>query len=230
MMARVEPHEKFEGVYWIELEGRRYLATENLAPGHDVYGEQLVWEGGREYRVWSHYRSKLAASIYKGISNIFIRRGSRVLYLGSASGTTASHVSDIVGSEGVVYGVDFSPRVMSQFIRNVCEKRPNVIPILADATNPSTYNSIVGLVDVIYSDVAQPEQAKLVAENARLMLVSGGGALIAVKARSIDSVENPSEVIRSEVRKLEGYGFKILETVDLTPYEKDHVMVASVYG
>ncbi len=229
MRRRVEAHERFEGVYWVEYEGKRYLATENLTPGYDVYGEPLIREGGREYRLWSHYRSKLAAAIMKNIQTTFLKRGSRVLYLGSATGTTVSHVSDIIGPEGIVYGVDFSPKVMQQFIRNVCERRPNVIPILADATNPTKYSSIVGRVEILYCDVAQPEQAKLAAENARLSLSRGGGALIAVKARSIDSVEDPKQVIEREVKLLQTLGLRVLEMVNLEPYERDHVMVAAVY-
>lgn len=230
MREHVEPHERFEGVYWVDVGGRRNLATENLTPGYDVYGEKLVREGQREFRLWSHHRSKLAAAIVKEVPEIFIRRGVRVLYLGSATGTTVSHVSDIVKAEGIIYGVDFSPKVMQQFIVNVCERRSNVVPILADANNPSGYRSIVGKVDVLYCDVAQPEQARIVAENARLMLVDGGGVLMAVKARSIDSVENPAEVIRREVGVLEKYGFKVIASVDLEPYERDHVMVAATYG
>lgn len=214
----------------MEVEGKRHLATENLTPSHMVYGERLVREGSREFRLWSHHRSKLAAAIIKGIPEIFIGRASRVLYLGSATGTTASHVSDIVGIEGMVYGVDFSPKVMQQFIRNVCERRRNVVPILADANNPAKYVGIVGAVDVLYCDVAQPEQAKIVAENARLMLTRGGGALVAVKARSIDSVEDPARVIEREVDVLKGYGFRVMASVDLEPFERDHVMVAAVYG
>jgi rRNA 2'-O-methyltransferase fibrillarin len=38
-----------------------------------------------------------AAAIIGGISDIFMKPGSRVLYLGGASGTTVSHVSDLVG-------------------------------------------------------------------------------------------------------------------------------------
>jgi fibrillarin-like rRNA methylase len=228
-MNRVEAHERFEGVYWLEYEGKRYLATENLTPGYDVYGEPIIRDGKREYRLWSHHRSKLAAAIMKGISTIFLRRGARVLYLGSATGTTVSHVSDIIGPKGIVYGVDFSPKVMQQFIRNVCERRSNVIPILADANIPIMYSSMVGRVEILYCDVAQPEQAKLVAENARLMLSNGGGVLVAVKARSIDSVDDPRQVIEREVKRLELFGFKVLESVSLDPYERDHVMVAAVY-
>lgn len=50
-----------------------------------------------EYRAWNPFRSKLAAAILGGIDQIHIKPGAKVLYLGAASGTTVSHVSDIVG-------------------------------------------------------------------------------------------------------------------------------------
>ncbi len=50
-----------------------------------------------EYRVWNPFRSKLAAAILGGVDQIYMPPGSKVLYLGAASGTTVSHVSDIVG-------------------------------------------------------------------------------------------------------------------------------------
>ena len=227
-MVEVKPHEKFEGVYWI-IDAEKILATKNLAPGVQVYGERLFRVGGIEYRAWIPYRSKLAAAILKGIKEIFIRPGSKVLYLGTATGTTSSHVSDIIGESGILYGVEFASRVMIQFKRNVADRRPNVIPIFADARKPSTYAGVVGEVDVIYCDVAQPEQAKLFSDSARLMLRRGGPGLIAVKARSIDSVEEPETVYRREIETLEKNGLKPLEVVDLEPYEKDHVMVVVEY-
>lgn len=54
-------------------------------------------EGKVEYRVWNPFRSKLAAAIVGGVDKIYIKPGAKVLYLGAASGTTVSHVSDIVG-------------------------------------------------------------------------------------------------------------------------------------
>lgn len=42
-------------------------------------------------------RSKLAAAILGGVDKIHMQPGSKVLYLGAASGTSVSHVSDIVG-------------------------------------------------------------------------------------------------------------------------------------
>jgi len=229
LTVKVEPHPSFEGVYLIkDAEGIK-LATVNLAPGFSVYGEALVKHGGEEYRVWNPFRSKLAAAILKGIKQIFLKRGVRVLYLGAASGTTLSHVSDIVGPSGMVYGVDFSPKVIQQLLRNVVEKRKNTVPILEDASKPEKYAKIVGVVDMLYVDVAQPAQAAIAAANARLMLRKGGGLLLAVKARSIDSVEDPQVVVKREIKALSQSGFEILESLELEPYDKDHVMVAASY-
>lgn len=63
-----------------------------------------------EYRTWNPFRSKIAAAIVGGIENIYITPGCKVLYLGAASGTTVSHVADLVGPEGAVYAVEFSKR------------------------------------------------------------------------------------------------------------------------
>ena len=58
-------------------------------------------EGKVEYRVWNPFRSKLAAAILGGIDQIHIKPAAKVLYLGAASGTTVSHVADIVGPVSV---------------------------------------------------------------------------------------------------------------------------------
>ena len=77
------------------------LATKNRVVGESVYGEKRVsvdTDGTSvEYRVWNPFRSKLAASIVGGLENIHIAPGSKLLYLGAASGTTVSHCSDLVG-------------------------------------------------------------------------------------------------------------------------------------
>jgi hypothetical protein len=91
------------------------LVTRNMAPGESVYGEKRVsveQEAGEkiEYRVWNPFRSKLAAAVLAGVDNIHIKPGAKVLYLGAASGTSVSHVSDVVGPEGSVYAVEFSHR------------------------------------------------------------------------------------------------------------------------
>lgn len=77
------------------------LATKNMVVGESVYGEKRVSveDGGSsvEYRVWNPFRSKLAASMMGGLDSIHIKPGTKLLYLGAASGTTVSHCSDLVG-------------------------------------------------------------------------------------------------------------------------------------
>lgn len=224
----VYPHEEFEGVYWVEFEnGSKKLATRNLAPGRKVYGEQLIQFKGKEYRIWNPYRSKLAAAILKNLSVMPIKPGMKVLYLGSATGTTASHVSDIVGENGVVYCVEFSPRVMREFIEKCTLYRKNMIPILADARLPSLYRLYVDEVDAIYADVAQPFQSKIVADNGDVFLKNGGWALQAIKAMSIDVTKEPSETYRREINHLKERGYEILDVVHLEPYDVAHAFVAA---
>jgi len=210
--------------YWLSEGTRRTLGTRSLAHGTRVYGERLVAYGNAEYRVWDPTRSKLAAAIMKGLKEVPIKEGSNVLYLGSASGTTASHVSDIVGRTGNVYCVEFAPRSMRDLV-GVCEKRPNMLPILADARQPQTYAGKVERVDVMYQDVAQPDQAHILVENAKLFLKKGKHALIAIKSQSIDVTKKPAEVYDVALKELQSC-FEVVEKVELSPYELDHMFVS----
>jgi fibrillarin-like pre-rRNA processing protein len=226
LRANVRPHDRFKGVFWTTLEdGSVRLATRNLAPNISVYGEYLVQDGDEEYRTWDPYRSKLAAAILKNIHSLPIESGKIVLYLGSASGTTASHVSDILGEQGRVYCVEFAQRSMRELIDTLCQYRSNVYPILSDARLPEKYKPLVSIVDVIYSDVAQPEQARILADNADLFLKPKGSALIAIKSRSVDVTMDPSDVFRQEIEILRKRNFAVAQTVRLEPYEKDHALV-----
>lgn len=226
MAAKVRKHDRFEGIYWVSLEdGSARLATRNLAPAITVYGETLVRENHIEYRTWDAYRSKLAAAILRNLGTLPVRPGTSVLYLGSASGTTASHVSDIVENHGRVYCVDFAQRSMRELIDTLCGHRSNVYPILADARIPEKYKTLVSTVDVIYSDVAQPEQARILADNADLFLRPKGTALVAIKSRSVDVTMEPTDVYKQETEILRRRDFDIMQTVRLDPYERDHALV-----
>jgi fibrillarin-like pre-rRNA processing protein len=225
----VEPHDKFKGVFLaVGDDGVKRLATRNITPGFQVYGEKLVTYDGKEYRLWEPYRSKLAASILKRIEEMPIGEGDKILYLGAASGTTASHVADIVGRDGIVFCVEFSPRVTRELVR-VCETKKNMIPILADARFPEKYRMLVEQVDTIYSDVAQPEQAKLLADNSEMFLKSDGYTMLAIKAQSIDVTKEPSEVFKEETQVLTKRGFEIVQVVNLEPFDKAHAMVLAKF-
>ena len=229
-MVEVKPHPEFPEIYWAILEdGTKRLATRNLTPGRTVYGERLITFKGIEYRIWDPYRSKLAAAILKGIKAVPIKPGNKVLYLGAASGTTASHVSDIVGENGHVYCVEFSARAIRELVNNVCAYRPNMSPILEDARLPERYSMLVEKADNIYCDIAQPEQAKILADNADLYLKRGGEIMLAIKAQSIDVTKEPSEVYKREIETLKTRNFKIKEVIHLEPYDKAHAMIVAEF-
>ena len=185
----------------------------------------LIKSGEAEYRTWDPYRSKLAAGILKNLRNLPIVRAKSILYLGSASGTTASHVSDIVEEQGRVYCVEFAQRSMRDLIDALCAHRSNVYPILADARLPERYKALVASVDLVYSDVAQPEQAKILADNADLFLRPEGSALMAIKSRSVDVTMEPVDVYKQEIEVLRKRHFKLVQTVRLEPYDRDHALV-----
>jgi len=226
VVVHVKPHSRFPGIFWVTLEdGSRKLGTKNLAAGHSVYGERLVKFNGDEYRLWDPYRSKFAAAILKGLETVPIQPNHKVLYLGAASGTTASHVSDIVGEDGHVYCVEFASRSLRDLVNNVCVFRYNMSPILADARLPETYSRMVERVDSIYCDVAQPEQARVLADNADMFLADDGWVMLAIKAQSIDVTKEPAVVFKNEISVLEARRFRIKEVVGLEPYDKAHAMV-----
>lgn len=229
MTVRVKPHPRFPGIYQATLDdGAQRLATENLSPGRNVYGERLVRYEGAEYRVWDAFRSKLAAAILKGLKTVPIKPNHSVLYLGAASGTTPSHVSDIIGDKGHIYCVEFASRSIRDLVDNVCAYRSNMSPILEDARLPEKYAMFIrGKVDDIYCDIAQPEQAKVLADNADAFLKSSGWIMLAVKAQSIDVTKEPSEIYKHEVKVLEKRDFRIEDVVHLEPYDKAHAMIVA---
>jgi len=209
----IEPH-RHAGVF-VARGKEDMLVTKNLTPGESVYNEKRIsvqnaseevnGEGATatttEYRVWNPFRSKLAAGILGGMEDIYMKPGSKVLYLGAASGTSVSHVSDIVGPTGVVYAVEFSHRSGRDLV-NMATHRTNVVPIVEDARYPMRYRMLVPMVDCIFADVAQSDQARIVALNAHNFLKVGGGVVISIKANCIDSTAAPEAVFAREVVKL----------------------------
>ncbi len=221
----VDRYKSFKEIYNVIFpDNSRKIATRNLTPGLKVYGEELISVKNIEYRLWDPTRSKLAAALVKGLKFNPIVPGCKVLYLGAASGTTPSHVSDILGAKGFLFCIEFSPRSTRDLVF-LCEKRENMVPILDDARYPKNYEFLVDKVDVVYCDVAQPDQAKIIADNGHVFLKRGGYLLLAIKARSISSTKNPSVVYKQQMEILEEEGYEILEAIDLHPLEKDHAMI-----
>lgn len=203
--------------------------TRNMVPGESVYGEkrmEVVDDAGEkiEYRTWNPFRSKLGATILGGVKHMPIKPGSKVLYLGAANGTTVSHVSDMVGPDGMVYAVEFSHR-SGRDLTNMAKKRPNIVPIVEDARTPLKYRMLVGMVDVIFADVAQPDQSRIVALNAHHFLKNDGWFIISIKANCVDSTAQPEVVYAAEVQVLREQECKPKEQLTLEPYHRDHAVV-----
>ena len=213
-------------IFWFQVEGERKLATENLVPGNQVYNEKLLNVKGVEYRIWNPFRSKLAASIMNGLKDFPFNKKSDVLYLGVSTGTTISHISDIIGQSGTIFGIEHASRVARDFLDRVASHRKNIVPIIQDARKPEEFFSVYKKVDTVYVDIAQPDQTDIAIENCKLYLKSGGYLFLIIKTRSIDVTKDPKRVIKNEIKKLESL-FEIKQTIDLQPYDKDHAMVVA---
>ncbi|HJJ34880.1 MAG TPA: fibrillarin-like rRNA/tRNA 2'-O-methyltransferase, partial [Methanocorpusculum sp.] len=143
-----------------------------------------------------------------------------VLYLGAANGTTVSHVADYVES---VYAVEFAPRPMEDLLA-VAKKRKNIVPIYADATRPVRYAALLEPADLLYQDVAQPDQAGIAVKH--LPFVKSGGRLILMlKTRSVDIRKSADEVFADTCEELTAGGYLVEKSVWLDPYHKDHAAI-----
>ncbi len=175
-----------------------------------------------EYRTWNPHQSKLAAIIINDPKTTFLKKGLNCLYLGAASGTTVSHLSDVI-TGGVVYAVEFAERSMRQFIQNTAE-RENIIPILGDARYPVEFaKGIFTEADIIYQDVAQPNQAEIAVRNCQYYLKEQGLLILLIKSQSIDSVKRSKKVYSQEKKVLEEGGLQILESINIHNYAANHL-------
>ena len=200
----------------------RQLLTINQKPGRKLFTEQLISAGGSEYRVWDPNRSKPAAAVAKGLKEFPLKNGTKVLYLGIASGQTSSYFSDIIGPGGIIYGVEISERCFRELLP-AAKALGNIVPILADARKPETYGWIEH-VDVIMEDVATNDQSEIMIRNADRFLKPGGYAMMVIKSRSMDVTREPKDIYREELAKLSKH-FKIIQSLELDPFERDHLFI-----
>lgn len=239
------------------------LVTRNLVPGDSVYGEKRISiDGGEEgqkieYRVWNPFRSKLAAGILGGVGDIYIVPGAKVLYLGAASGTSVSHVADVVGPVSQVHFTIVRTAMLISNLRKVLctlwnsqidlavislawqrreqmsfvcspdfrEKRlllTNFLAIIEDARYPQKYRMLLSMVDVIFADVAQPDQARIVGINAHHFLKNDGHVVISIKANCIDSTAPAAAVFASERTKMQAENLDPVEQLTLEVKPRFH--------
>lgn len=217
-----------DAISYVTVNGKSHIATINLLKGITLYGEKLISRNGSEYRTWDPFRSKLAAAYINGLEFDFFNV-KNILYLGASTGTTVSHLSDIIGYSGKVFAVESSTRVARELISNVSSKRTNVIPIIEDARKPRSYFSIYDKMDLVYCDIAQPDQTTIAIDNCKIYLKEGKPMLLVIKTRSIDVTMSPKNVISQEIKKLESHSFEIKQKIDLAPFDKDHAMIKATF-
>lgn len=203
--------------------GGEALWTEALGEPPDVYGERVAAFGDRILRRWEAGRSKLAAALLRGYEGPIPAPSERWLYLGAASGTTASHVADLVGGEGTVYAVEKSLRPTVRLLR-LAERYPNLLPILADARRPDEYAGDVSLCDGLYVDIAQADQVEIALANARRFLRRDGTVLIALKTASMGREKDPAGHLAAARARLEEV-LDLERPVPLDPFHRRHYLI-----
>ena len=232
-------------IFWIKLNNSLTLATKNLVKGNQCYNERLVQLNGEEYRIWKHYRSKLAAGIIHGLEILPIIEKSRILYLGASQGITVSHVSDMIGTEGIIYAVEHSHETAKKLQEEVTSKRKNIKPIIMDAAKPSQYQIIDRKVDVVYVDLDQPNEMEIAILNCKMYLQVGGYLLLMVKTRLVDQYQGKKFIINDKselVNTIEEINtkkyttmdslkvnFEILQQINLDDYFKEYSMIVAKY-
>ncbi len=186
-----------------------------------VYGERIIEEEGNIFRQWNPFKSKYCAALQNGLKENIFKKGSTILYLGSAEGTTVSHVSDIVGDEGIIFCVDLSDIAM-QKLASLAEKRENIFPILSDAQKIENYKEDIEKVDTIFQDISQRNQTEIFIKNS-IFLKNGSYGALSLKTKSI-SQDKKEDTLAKEKDKLKDV-FSIEQIISLEPFEKSHYLI-----
>ena len=199
----------------------KIFLTKNLTPGKKASQERLFFDKNNEYREWSPKTSKIAAALRNKLSNLHLKEGDIILYLGASSGTTVSHISDIIGTQGLLFAVEISPTMMRELFF-LCETRKYIALILADANQPQTYANKIIPVDWLYQDISQRNQTEIFIKNLSF-LKKNGHAILALKARSVNVAKDPQKIFEETKQELQKH-VEVLETITLEPYQKDHCL------
>ena len=234
-----------DSISWIRINDSLKLTTKNLIRGNKFYNEKIVFSNNQEYRVWEPYKSKLGAAILNGLEILPIIEKSRILYLGVSQGITASHVSDMIGPEGIIYAVEHSHETAKKLQEEVTSKRKNIKPIIMDAAKPSQYQIIDRKVDVVYVDLDQPNEMEIAMLNCKMYLQVGGYLLLMVKTRLVDQYEGKKFIINEKyslVNTIEEknrqkhtekvdlkVNFEILQQINLADFFKEYSMIVAKY-
>ena len=195
--------------------------------------ERRKREGRIEWRRWDHTRSKVAAALMRtnsDPSSLLPQTSSTCLYLGASTGTTVSHIHDIVcGSQnhhnGQVVAVEISPRMVRD-LASLSEFRIGLVPVLGDARKPLEIAPFIReKADWMHQDLSIADQAETFVRMATVFLKTGGVGLLSLKAASERSVDGDDQ---SRFDKAEGIlldsTLDLKERIDLSGLEEKHVV------
>jgi fibrillarin-like rRNA methylase len=224
---RFQPTPESPRLVVLQAADRTELWTETVGREPPVYGERWTESDGRPYRSFEPARSKISAAIVKGWREPLPAPGEVWLYLGAASGTTASHVADLVGPTGRVYAVERSLRPFSRLLA-LAERWPNLLPILGDARDPTAYAGLVPPVQGVYADIAQADQVEILKVNATLLLEGESGRmLLALKTASMGRDSSAPEHVHRAEEALKDL-FDLEPSVRLDPFHRGHYLLGGV--
>ncbi|MBI19292.1 MAG: fibrillin [Euryarchaeota archaeon] len=213
--------------------GSREVWTRNADSGKSVYGETRRDFSGEEWRRWSANRSKICAGLLCARENpdgLIPNSGDDILYLGAGHGTTISHLHDVIcGPENIhsgrIVGVDIAPRCLRD-LTFLAKSRKGIIPVLGDARKYAEWQIYVpNKVNWIFQDVAQSAQVDIFLGACQKFLNHGGTALLSLKAASERWTKEGEKALFDSVgEKIANSGLEIVEAVDISRYEENHVL------
>ena len=156
--------------------------------------------------------------------------GDTILYLGAGHGTTISHLHDMIcgmnnNARGRIIGVDIAPRCLRD-LTFLANPRPGLIPVLGDARKYSEWQVYLpNKVDWIFQDVAQSAQVDIFLGACDKFLNKGGTALLSLKAASERWTKEGEKALFQQVEaKIKDSGFEIVEAIDISRFEENHVL------
>ena len=216
----------------VRREGRT-LWSRNSTRGKSVGGERRKRDGKIEWRRWDPFRSKVAAALLltsQKASELLPSPGDTCLYLGASSGTTVSHIHDMVcGSNnhhnGQIIAVEISPRMMRD-LSSLAEDRSGLIPILNDAREARSYAPVMReKAHWIHQDLSIADQAENFISIATSTLKNGGIGLLSLKAASERQFEGDDQRRFSRAEKLiEESELELIEMIDISQYQEQHMV------
>ncbi len=217
----IQPITRFPNLFK-EQKGRYTSYLIKTTSAKSYFDERIIKTPKGMFREVDPSRSKLFASIAKGISQLGLKPGITMLYLGSSHGYTVSFLSELL-PDGKIFALDFAPRVMRDMVF-IAEDKKNIAPIFADAFNTDSFKQFVTeKVDVVFMDIAQRNQVEIFLKNCKEFLKDYGFGILALKARSVDVTRKPKEVFKEVRRDIEKV-YPVVDYKELAPFEKDHAL------